>query len=84
MRTRRQEKYLYTALSTGEFAERTYQSAAQVRELIEEGWFGTTPDGLPECLDVSAPKSKQPTYRIHVDAVKRYYAERKPQTRKSA
>ena len=76
MRTRQQHQYAYTGLSTGEFAERTGQSVQQVRALIASGWFAWTADGLPECLDVSNPGSRQPTWKIHTSAVKRFYQER--------
>lgn len=76
MRTRRQQQYDYAGLTTGEFAERTGQSAAQVRDLIESGWFKWTKDGLPECLDVASPGSKRPSYRIMSAAVERFYRER--------
>lgn len=75
MRTRQQHQYDYAGLTTGEFAKRTGQSAEQVRELIDAGWFKWV-DGMPECLDVSAPGSKRPSYRIRTSAVERYYEER--------
>lgn len=76
MRTRQQEEYRYQGISPREFGERTCQSPQQVRKLIERGWFGWTPDGLPECLDVSDPDAKQRTYKIHASAVKRFLQER--------
>lgn len=85
MRTRKlQSQYDYNGLTTGEFGARTGQSAEQVRELIDSGWFKWTEDGMPECLDISAPNAKRPTYRIHVSAVKRYYQQRASGLRKSA
>jgi hypothetical protein len=84
MRTRQQRsQFRFNGLTTGEFAERTGQSPQQVRDLIASGWFGWTEDGsVPECLDVSSEGSRVPSWRIHPNAVKRFYQERA--ARKSA
>ncbi len=76
MRTRRDYQYAYNGLTTAEFGARIGIAAEQVREMIAAGWFGWTKDGQPECLDIRSPGAKQPTYRIHPDAVKRFYLER--------
>lgn len=76
MRTRQQHQYDYAGLTTGEFAARTGQSEEQVRDLIGSGWFRWTKEGMPECLDISSPGAKRPTYRILKSAVQRYYEER--------
>jgi hypothetical protein len=76
MRTRTQWDFAYNGLTTAQFAAATSQSPAQVREMIGAGWFGLTAEGIPECLDISAPGSKQRTYRIHQSAVNRFYQER--------
>jgi hypothetical protein len=80
VRTRkRQSQFRYKGLTTGEFAERTGQSPQQVRDMISSGWFGwmETEDGsVPECLDVSSPGSKVPSWRIHPTALQRYYQQR--------
>lgn len=86
MRTRQQRsQFRYNGLTTREFAERTGQSPEQVRNLITGGWFGWTEGGMvPECLDVSAEGSKQPSWRIHPNAVKRFYQERAAPAEKRA
>lgn len=78
MRTRKMQcQFRYNGLTTREFGERTGQSPQQVRALIAGGWFGWTEDGtVPECLDISAEGSRIPSWRIHPNAVKRFYQER--------
>ena len=87
MRTRRQEQYRYNGLSPREFAERTGQSEDGVRRLIASGWFGWTEDGklrVPECLDVRKVGGQRAEYRIHPNAVQRYYRERAVDGREAA
>lgn len=78
MRTRTSAQHVmaYQGLTTTEFARATGQSAARVRRMIAEQWFGVMDDGRPECLDISAAKAGRRTYRIHPAAVKRFLDER--------
>jgi hypothetical protein len=83
MRTRQQHEYAYNGLTTAEFGERTGQSAAQVLDLIDSGWFDwDTEDGKPACLDIAGVNARQPTFRIHPAAVERFYKERRAGRRK--
>lgn len=89
MRTRQQHQYDYAGLTTGEFAKRTGQSAEQVRGLIDAGWFQwfrveASGIRMPECLDVSSPGSRRPSYRIHPRAVDRFFDERSASGKRSA
>jgi hypothetical protein len=69
-------RYAYNGITPSEFARRTAMSSASVRQLIADGWFGTAPDGRPECIHVGRPTSKRPTYRILPEAVGRFLKER--------
>lgn len=80
MRTPAQERALYRGLSPAEFAEQIGGSADLVYRLIESGWFGWTKDEagrkVPECQDVRRPGGKKPRYKIHRNAVPRWFTER--------
>lgn len=75
MRTRLQHNFAYNGLTPAEFAERTSQSAGQVRQLIAARWFKAEGD-VPELLDVASIGAKQPTWKIHPSAVDRFLKER--------
>lgn len=79
-RTPAQERALYTGLSPADFAAEIGASADLVYELIGSGWFGWTKDDagrrVPECQDTRRPGGRKPHYRIHRNAVQRWFTER--------
>lgn len=77
-RTRQQEKARFSWLSTAEFGERCGGITSEsVCLMIADGWFGLTPDGIPECLNVGKVGAKRSEWRIHPSAVERFYRERR-------
>lgn len=75
MRTKEQERARYNWMSTRAFADAIGTEEEHVRSLIAEGWFRHTGD-IPECMNVARPEAKRPEYRIHPNALKRFYRER--------
>lgn len=77
MRSRLAERARFSWLTTGEFAEQCGGvDADTVSEWRKAGWFRTTPDGIPECLNVASDPNGRPDYRFHPSAVARFYRER--------
>jgi len=74
------ERALYNGLSPAAFAAEIGASASLVYDLIAAGWFDWTKDDggrkVPECQDVRRPGSGKPQYRIHTNAVARWFTER--------
>ena len=69
------ERARYAWLTTSAFGDAIGVEEEQVRTFISDGWFKK--DGpVPECINVARPAAKRPEYRIHPDAVKRFYKER--------
>lgn len=75
MRTAKQERARYQWLTPRQFGERVGMGEDKVRELIRAGWFGVQ-DGTPECIDTRLPGRPSPEYRVHPDAVGRFFRER--------
>jgi hypothetical protein len=75
MRSKAAERARYVWLTTQGFADAIGVQRAQVLALIHEGWFQHE-GGAPECMNVAVPGAKKPEYRIHPDALKRFYRER--------
>jgi hypothetical protein len=69
------ERARWSWLTTRSFGEAIGTEEAHVRSMIAEGWFKRDGD-VPECLNVAKPGAKKPEYRIHPNAVRRFYRER--------
>lgn len=75
MRTVQAEKARYQWLTPKQWGEQTGCSASHIRALIKSGWFRH--DGeQPECVDVSLPGARHPTYFLSPESLKRWFAER--------
>jgi hypothetical protein len=79
-RTPEQERALYNGLSPAAFAAEIGASVDLVYDLIGQGWFTWTKDDagrkVPECQDTRRPGGRKPHYRIHRNAVPRWFTER--------
>lgn len=79
-RTKAAERARYTGMSPSEFGAAVGVSAETVRSLIGGGWFGWTRDArgnqVPECMDARGAGSRRAEYRIHPNAVERFFEER--------
>lgn len=78
-RTRQQERARYTGLSPQEFGDAVGVSTERVYQAIDDRWFGWTRDSygrrVPECQDVRKLGGKRAEYRIHSNAVARWFEE---------
>ena len=76
-RTREQEWFRYNGMTPEQFGRAVGVSDETVYQLIKDRWFEWTKAAggkrVPECMEVGKKGRARPTYKIHPNAVDRYF-----------